>query len=197
MQSCSCTLPCWIRTWRPLAANMALWLLSSSTPSTWRHEHSVLSIYLGLPVMSLAPFPFHTAKLYSLRRIEQEEYDAFVADISMKIPADELFPVANLPLGPRPGDVVPRPPLSGSQLAKQRWSGGSDPDPVFEAIREHYAVKDLQSRRRSIYYGKCRESLLRRVPQAVPELLPMHDMSSFLKLSMEKLGDWSDTHGHL
>ncbi|CAK9084250.1 Fucoxanthin-chlorophyll a-c binding protein F [Durusdinium trenchii] len=81
--------------------------------------------------------------------------------------------------------AVAAPGGRSSQLAKQRWSGGSDPDPVFEAIREHYAVKDLQSRRRSIYYGKCRESLLRRVPQAVPELLPMHDMSSFLKLSME------------
>eukprot|EP00435_Cladocopium_sp_Y103_P050594 s1568_g15.t1 len=48
------------------------------------YENHVSTLFMGIPVMSLAPFPLHTAKLRALRQINQEEYDSFVSDISSR-----------------------------------------------------------------------------------------------------------------
>lgn len=73
-------------------------------------------------------------------------------------------------------------------MAEERWQKWLESDPLFEAVQHHYSIRDASSRRRSIYYGRCRESLLRLVPAtyrgAIPELLPMHDMSAVLEMGM-------------
>ena len=73
-------------------------------------------------------------------------------------------------------------------MAEERWQKWRESDPLFEAVQHHYSIRDPGSRRRRIYYGRCRESLLRLVPPAyrgaVPELLPMHDMSAVLEMGM-------------
>lgn len=300
--------------------------LAVSHPTPEGYENHVSTLFMGIPAMSLAPFPFHTAKLRALRQINQEEYDSFVHDISRgfssagiahvvdndytlrfwdtaarhsdekgyletkfgldqapeqgpkplrrlslfapleqrqraidainplqqsnyhfvdlgaghiqygeqpfgfasglnfrmmcaaclwvsiyfyvlegigsfsgggmtvlplafwvpcRIPTDELFPVRSMPLG---SGTVPRPPVQGVQLAEERWQKWLESDPLFEAVQHHYSIRDVSSRRRSIYYGRCRESLLRLVPAtyrgAIPELLPMHDMSAVLEMGM-------------
>ncbi|CAJ1377541.1 unnamed protein product [Effrenium voratum] len=53
----------------------------------------VVSIDVGVPVMSLSPFPFHTAKLRALRTIDQVEYDQFVADLSLRFAEAGVFHV--------------------------------------------------------------------------------------------------------
>ncbi len=76
-------------------------------------------------------------------------------------------------------------------MAEERWQRQQGEDPLFEAVQHHYSIRNLESRRRSIYHGRCRESLLRLVPSsyhgAVPELLPMHDMSDVMKMGMRHL----------
>eukprot|EP00434_Breviolum_minutum_P012636 symbB.v1.2.011138.t1/scaffold732.1/size241626/12 len=105
--------------------------------------------------------------------------------VPCRIPAEELFPVRSWPLGP---GTVPRPPAPGVQMAEERWQQQQGEDPLFAAVQHHYSIRNLESRRRSIYHGRCRESLLRLVPSsyhgAVPELLPMHDMSDVMKMGM-------------
>lgn len=76
-------------------------------------------------------------------------------------------------------------------MAEERWQQQQGEDPLFAAVQHHYSIRNLESRRRSIYHGRCRESLLRLVPSsyhgAVPELLPMHDMSDVMKMGMRHL----------
>eukprot|EP00927_Polykrikos_kofoidii_P033560 TRINITY_DN28375_c0_g1_i1.p1 TRINITY_DN28375_c0_g1~~TRINITY_DN28375_c0_g1_i1.p1 ORF type:complete len:841 (-),score=123.56 TRINITY_DN28375_c0_g1_i1:20-2542(-) len=55
---------------------------------------------LNLPIVHLAPFPFHTDKLRAMRQFEQSEYDQFVADVSLVLASRGIFHVV------MPGDAT-------------------------------------------------------------------------------------------
>ncbi|CAE8588859.1 unnamed protein product [Polarella glacialis] len=121
--------------------------------------------------------------------------------VPCRIPAAELFPVRHtaLPGGSdsSEGALLPRPPATGSATAMARLA--SSEDPLAEVVRQRADFMDVSSRRRSVLHGTCRESLQRalqrsgagggpagptaNLPPVLPELLPMHDMSSLLSFS--------------
>ncbi|CAE7464734.1 MTR1, partial [Symbiodinium microadriaticum] len=53
----------------------------------------VVTMDLDVPVMSLSPFPFHTAKLKAMRQVSQEEYVHFVTKISTMLAGAGIFHV--------------------------------------------------------------------------------------------------------
>ncbi|CAE7221144.1 MTR1 [Symbiodinium natans] len=52
---------------------------------------SIVTMDIDMPVMSLSPFPFHTAKLKSLRFVGQDEYARFVTDLSGRLADAGIF----------------------------------------------------------------------------------------------------------
>eukprot|EP00439_Symbiodinium_sp_Y106_P038157 s6054_g4.t1 len=64
-----------------------------SLQTKWDVPSRVVTMDLDVPVMSLSPFPFHTAKLKAMRLVSQEEYVHFVTEISRILAGAGIFHV--------------------------------------------------------------------------------------------------------